>query len=88
MKRCLLIFLLAVNQFVSAQLNFEFSYGIGPSATFAKTRQTADMTWGYATPPFPHMGVQQLNFGLGSSKNNFCLAYDWGVSGANIVLIA
>jgi len=79
---------LLLNKVFFAQLNLEFSYAIGPSATFAKTRQSADMTWGYATPPFPHMGVQQLNFGLGSTKNKFCLAYDWGEIGPNILLIA
>lgn len=79
---------LLLNKVFFAQLNLEFSYAIGPSATFAKTRQSADMTWGYATPPFPHMGVQQLNFGFGSTKNKFCLAYDWGEIGPNILLIA
>ena len=88
MQRYFFIFLLALKSSIFAQLNFEFSYGIGPSATFAKTRQSADMTWGYATPPFPHMGVQQLNIGLGSTKNKFCLAYDWGEIGPNILLIA
>jgi hypothetical protein len=81
-------YFLLLNKVFFAQLNLEFSYAIGPSATFAKTRQSADMTWGYATPPFPHMGVQQLNFGLGSTKNKFCLAYDWGEIGPNILLIA
>jgi hypothetical protein len=88
MQRYFFIFLLTVKSSIFAQLNFEFSYGIGPSATFAKTRQTDNMTWGYATPPIPHMGVQQLNFGLGSTKNKFCLAYDWGEIGPNIFLIA
>jgi hypothetical protein len=81
-------YFLLLNKVFFAQLNLEFSYAIGPSATFAKTRQSADMTWGYATPPFPHMGVQQLNLGLGSTKNKFCLAYDWGEIGPNILLIA
>jgi hypothetical protein len=81
-------YFLLLNKVFFAQLNLEFSYAIGPSATFAKTRQSVDMTWGYATPPFPHMGVQQLNFGLGSTKNKFCLAYDWGEIGPNILLIA
>jgi hypothetical protein len=88
MQRYFFIFLLTVKSSIFAQLNFEFSYGIGPSATFAKTRQSTDMTWGYATPPFPHMGVQQLNFGLGSTKNKFCLAFDWGEIGPNTFLIA
>jgi hypothetical protein len=88
MQRYFFIFLLVLKSSIFAQLNFEFSYGIGPSATFAKTRQTDNMTWGYATPPIPHMGVQQLNFGLGSTKNKFCLAFDWGEIGPNTFLIA
>ncbi len=67
-----------------AQLTVEFSYGIGPSATFAKTIKSDNMTWGYAAPPFPHMGVQELNIGLGTAKNKFCLAYNWGEIGPTV----
>ena len=73
-KLLFLSFIIIVNQSIFAQLNFVFSYKIGPTATFAKTLQTQNMSWGYATPPFPHMGIQKLNFGMGTKKNNLSLA--------------
>lgn len=87
-KLLFLSFIIIVNQSIFAQLNFEFSYKIGPTATFAKTLQTQNMSWGYATPPFPHMGIQKLNFGMGTKKNSLSLAYSWGEIGPNILLIA
>ncbi|MFM6994521.1 MAG: hypothetical protein ACKOWO_05315 [Sediminibacterium sp.] len=83
-----LVFLILAYQSIFAQLQVEFSYSIGPSATFAKTLKTTNMTWGYSTPPLPHMGVQQLNIGFGTAKNKLSLAYDWGEIGPNLLLIA
>ena len=88
MKSFLAILSLSLAIELNAQLTYEFSYAIGPSATFAKTNKSENMTWGYSTPPFPHMGIQKLNFGMGTTKNKLSLAYDWGEIGPNILLIA
>lgn len=88
MKSFLAILSLSLALELNAQLTYEFSYAVGPSATFAKTNKTNNMTWGYSTPPFPNMGIQKLNFNMGSTKNKLSIAYDWGEIGPNMLLIA
>jgi hypothetical protein len=82
-----LVILFFAYQSIYAQLKVEFSYGIGPNATFAKTIKSNNMTWGYATPPLPHMGTQQLNIGLGTAKNKFYFNYDWGEFGPDVHIV-
>jgi hypothetical protein len=70
LKSFLAILSLSLALELNAQLTYEFSYAVGPSATFAKTNKTNNMTWGYSTPLFPNMGIQKLNFNMGSKKIN------------------